>query len=207
MIDFSVDFTVPAEMFVGGGVHERAPTVIDIYVEFIVANLVEIGIRDAEVVVQTVAVGCEGVGQEDFPFARLDGIRSRDLTGALRCGDGVCTFVKDGDDGRGLASAPQIVFQFALHLQGEAAVVAEVVRQRDNPNCGVQEGQVQCVDLRTTVGIRMCEGVGSGFRVCLPVPEIVFASIVAFGGVGRRVDREIEGDDAVAAFDGLEMKM
>ena len=105
-----------------------------------------------------------------------------------------------------MAAAPQVVFQGALHFQGEAALVAEVVRDRHYPDGGVEEGQVQRIDLRTAVVVGMCEGVSAGFRVCLSVPVVRFTCEVALGGVDRVVDRELQRDGAVAALHREEME-
>ena len=106
MIELPSVFAVPLEVFVGGRKDEFAPTVVDVDLEVSVLNLGERAFWEAEVVVQTVTVRSEGVGQHQRVYARPDG--NLVFEHALALGGGHCVgsgFV-DGDGGRGLSVAP-----------------------------------------------------------------------------------------------------
>ena len=85
VINLSVDLAVPAEIFAVGGIDECAPAVVNPDVEHSVADVVEVGLGDAELVVQTVAVRRDGVGQEELVFAGYNRVGSFYLAGSLRC--------------------------------------------------------------------------------------------------------------------------
>ena len=80
-------------MFVIGGENEGAPAVVNMDAEEVVVDLVEQGFRDSELVVETVAVGREGVRQHEVVFARRDDVLCLHRASTLGGGDGVGAFV------------------------------------------------------------------------------------------------------------------
>ncbi len=199
MMELPLVFTMPLEVFVGGRIDEFAPTVVDVDLEVPVLNLGESALWEAEVVVQTVTVGCEGVGQHQRVYARSDGDLRLKHTLALRGGHGVGAGLVNGDGGRDLSVAPQIVGQFALHIQDGGLVLAEVAGERDDPDVGAHIDQMQGIDLRAAVLVGMGERVVAICCIGVPVPDVVVADIDGHGGVRREVDGEVEGIDLRAA--------
>ena len=99
VVDLAVHLAVPAEILAGGVIDDLAPSVVDADVEHRVADVVVVSLRDAELVVDAVAVGREGVREQNLMLAGMDGVGSRNLAGTLRCRDRVSSFFKDRYDG------------------------------------------------------------------------------------------------------------
>ena len=61
MVNRAVHFSVPLEILAGGREDQHAPSVVDVYAEAEIVDLVIVGLRDAEEVVEAVAVGLNGI--------------------------------------------------------------------------------------------------------------------------------------------------
>ena len=62
MIHCAVYLSVPLEILAGGGEYQYTPSVVNVYAEIIIVDLVEVGLWYAEEVVQSVPVRMDGVG-------------------------------------------------------------------------------------------------------------------------------------------------
>ena len=180
-IHLAVHLAVPAETFVGGGEHHVAPTVNHRDLESVVVDLVQQSFWNAEVVVDAVAVGREGVRENDLALARVDGDLRLHRALALGGRHAIGALVKHGDGLRGFACAPKVVLQRGHHLQHRTALIAEAGGVVDDVDGRVDKAQVEGIHLLAAVLVQMGEGVSARFTVDVTVPFVGSAGKVGDG--------------------------
>lgn len=180
-------------MLVGGGIYQLAPTIEDIDLETIVVNLVQEGFRQAEVVVEAIAVRRECIGHQNFPVAMRKGVLGHRTALARGGRHRIYTRFVNRDERPRLASAPGIVVQGGDHLQSGAAFVTEIASAAHDGDGSVNIAQMQRVHLLATMLVEVAVGVGARLVVGLPVPGVASTNNLRVGDVLRYMDGETQG--------------
>ena len=114
MVNRAVHLAVPLEILAGGREDQHAPSVVDVYAEAEVVDLVIVGLRDAEEFIQTIPVWMNSVGQQNLQLTRLDGESGHRLAISLRRRDRICALFVHNDGLRRFTCTPHIILQLGL---------------------------------------------------------------------------------------------
>ena len=189
---------VPFESLVGGVKHQLAPSVEDADLE--VADHALSPWRETKNIVEAVVLGRgDGVGQPQLEVASLHRVSRRGTASALRGRHAIDPGCRHRDVRQLLASAPQVVRHRRHRHQLRRHPLAEILRQGDDLQCGVNDRQMESEGAVAACLVRERLYIVSGFGIGFPVPNILVTGSLRDFRSFRMVQCQMQRHHRVAA--------